>query len=43
MEKKNIDLTHCRTEDQIADIFTKPLARDPFVNLQLLLGMIPLN
>ena len=41
VEKKNIVLTHCRTEDQIADIFTKALNKDQFVNLRMLLGMIP--
>ena len=41
VEKKNIVLTHCRTEDQIADIFTKALSKDQFVNLRVLLGLIP--
>jgi hypothetical protein len=41
VEKKNIELTHCRTEDQVADIFTKALNKDQFVNLRILLGMIP--
>jgi hypothetical protein len=41
VEKKNIVLTHCRTEDQIADIFTKALNKDQFVTLRMLLGMIP--
>ena len=41
VEKGNIMLTHVRTEEQIADIFTKPLGRIPFVNLRLLLGLIP--
>ena len=43
VEKKNIKLTHCRTEDQIADIFTKALPRGTFVHLRLLLGLIPFN
>ena len=43
VEKKNIKLTHCRTEDQIADIFTKELPRETFVHLRLLLGLIPFN
>ena len=30
VEKGNIKLTHVRTEDQIADIFTKPLMCDTF-------------
>ena len=41
VEKGNIKLTHCRTEDQIADIFTKGLSRLPYLNLRMLLGMIP--
>ena len=41
VEKGNIELTHCRTEDQIADIFTKGLSRLPYLNLRMLLGMIP--
>ena len=43
VEKNNIKLTHCRTEDQIADIFTKALPRETFVHLRLLLGLIPFN
>lgn len=30
VEKGNISMKYCRTEDQIADIFTKPLGRDQF-------------
>ena len=41
VEKGNIKLTHVRTEDQIADIFTKPLGRIPFLNLRLMLGLLP--
>ena len=43
VEKKNIELTHCRTEDQIADIFTKALNKEPFIKLRLHLGLIPLH
>jgi len=43
LEKGNIMLEHCRTEDQIADIFTKPLNRGPYLTLRLLLGMIPIS
>ena len=42
VEKRNIVLDHCRTEDQIADIFTKTLNREQYENLRLLLGLIPL-
>ena len=41
VEKGNIKLTHVRTEDQIADIFTKPLGSIPFLNLRLMLGLLP--
>ena len=41
VEKGNIKLTHVRTEEQIADIFTKPLGRIPFLNLRLMLGLLP--
>src|SRR4051794_8666846 len=41
VEKGNIKLTHVRTEDQIAYIFTKPLGRIPFLNLRLMLGLLP--
>ena len=42
VEKENIVLDHCRTADQIADIFTKALNREQYENLRLLLGLIPL-
>ena len=42
VEKGNITLEHCRTEDQIADIFTKALNREPFETLRILLGLVPL-
>ena len=42
VEKGNITLVHCRTEDQLADIFTKALNRVPFETLRLLLGMVPI-
>ena len=34
-----IDLIHCRSEDQAADIFTKALKRELFVKLRELLGL----
>ena len=43
VEKGNIIMEFCRTEDQIADIFTKALNRVPFENLRLELGMIHIN
>jgi len=41
VERGNIMITHVRTEDQVADLFTKQLGRIPFVNFRLLLDLIP--
>ena len=43
VEKGNIMLTHCRTEEQLADIFTKGLSRLPFQHLRVRLGLIPMS
>ena len=43
VEKGSIEMEHCRTENQVADIFTKALDRQPFEHLRMLLGMILLN
>ena len=37
--KNVIKLGYCRSEDQIADIFTKPLKIDAFIKLRDMLGM----
>jgi hypothetical protein len=37
MAIKEIKLDYCRTEDQIADIFTKALARSRFEELRAML------
>ena len=34
-----IDVMHCRSEDQVADIFTKALKMESFVKLRKLLGV----
>lgn len=34
-----IDIIHCSSENQIADIMTKPLKTDVFVKLRNLLGV----
>ena len=39
VNNKEIYLEFCRSEDQLADIFTKPLAKDTFQYLQSYLGM----
>ena len=43
VEKNFIRMDHCRTEEQVADIFTKALDRKPFEYLRMLLGMISLT
>lgn len=34
-----VELVHCQSEDQVANILTKPLKIDAFVKLQELLGV----
>ena len=36
---RTIDLVHCKSEDQAADIFTKALKRELVVKLRELLGL----
>ena len=43
VEKGMVSMEHCRSEDQIADIFTKALNKEPFEKLRLELGMISLE
>ena len=43
VEKGNVVLTHVRTEDQVANIFTKGLSREPFQRLRVMLGLIPMG
>ena len=40
---ENIQLEYIGTENQVADIFTKPLSEDRFCNLRRELGMIDVN
>ena len=40
VEKGNIVLTYCPTEEQIAYIFTKALSKDQFESNRLKLGMM---
>lgn len=39
VKNKNVELVHCRTEDQLADIFTKPLKVETFNKFKEKLGM----
>ena len=41
--KKEIELEYVRTNDQIADIFTKPLKYENFQKLRLKLGVIQIS
>ena len=34
-----VELVHCGTQEQLADVMTKPLKLDVFLNLQRLLGV----
>ena len=43
VEKKDIIMKYYRTEDQIADIFTKALSKDQFERNRLTLGMINMH
>ena len=43
MQKGTIDIQFVKSEDQIADIFTKPLYEDRFCTLRKSLGMFDLS
>ncbi|WVZ24171.1 hypothetical protein V8G54_002715 [Vigna mungo] len=43
VDRKKLDLLHCSTEDQVADIFTKALRQNRFEKLRELLGVRSLN
>jgi hypothetical protein len=40
VEKKKIDLKHCRTEMQVADILTKEIRGERFKMLRDLVGIV---
>ena len=40
VKNQEVELVSCRTYDQIADIFTKPLKHDVFTRLKTMLGMM---
>jgi hypothetical protein len=40
---RKLDIEHVRTEEQIADILTKPLARDRFCELREKLGVVKIS
>lgn len=39
VKRNEVQLVYCKSEDQLADIFTKPLKTDVFVKLKKMLGM----
>lgn len=39
VKQKEVELVHCKSYDQIADIFMKPLKHDVFNRLKMMLGM----
>jgi len=40
VEKGLVEMLFCKSEDQIADIFTKPLCRESFCKLRVMLGLV---
>ena len=43
VEKMNVLMSFCSTEDQLDDIFTKPLGKESFFKNKLRLGMVKLT
>lgn len=43
VEQKKIELVFCKSENQVADIMTKPLKLDAFVKLRSRLGICPIE
>jgi hypothetical protein len=43
VENKEVKLISCKTNDQVANIFTKPLKRETFIILKFMLGMKSLD
>jgi hypothetical protein len=43
VENKEVKLISCKTNDQVANIFTKPLKRETFIRLKFMLGMKSLD
>jgi len=39
VEKNNVVIKYCKTEDQVTDIFSKTLSKENFVKTRLKLGM----
>ena len=43
MKNKEVELIFCKTNDQVIDIFTKPLKREIFIRLKFMFGMTSLD
>jgi len=43
VEKQNVMMRFCKTEDQLADIFTKSLSKDVFIKNRMRLGMLKIT
>ncbi|PKU70954.1 Retrovirus-related Pol polyprotein from transposon TNT 1-94 [Dendrobium catenatum] len=43
IKDKEVQVEYVKSEDQIADIFTKPLAAEQFIKLKILLGVVDKN
>lgn len=43
VNEKKIEIHLCRSKEQTADIFTKPLKADVFLKLKKMLGMMKFN
>ena len=40
VEKGLVELSFCKSEEQIADIFTKPLGKESFCKFRVMLGLV---
>jgi len=43
VKNKEVELISCKTNDQVADIFTKPLKGETFIIIKFMLGMTSLD
>jgi hypothetical protein len=39
VKNKEVELISCKTNDQVVDIFTKPLKGETFIKMKFMLGM----
>lgn len=43
VKSEEIVLQFCKSEDQVADMFTKPLKTDSFIKLKRMIGMVKMS